>query len=240
LLHELLQTETYQRMLEQRSKSFNHTPISISILNFNVKLTEYLLQQIGDKNLFTYDFENNRYLHLSLREGLWFISKKLIELEKSIITTEDNERFCSIYHENSFGQTPTDMAIQMFLNALISSQQSNYTPGVTYSYQSGQPINTLISSQHMPGVTFTYQSGQPKMGEEKCVTKCFNLMIPNYLPRNQGNPLAKRVNVKFDAVNDMVHKLAKKISDGNNHYTTPITSKEQNTKSQLNIPLFKI
>jgi hypothetical protein len=30
-------------------------------------------------------------------------------------------------------------------------------------------------------------------------------MVPKYLPRNQGNPLAMRVNVKFDAVNDMVN-----------------------------------
>ncbi|CAB4474476.1 ankyrin [Rhizophagus irregularis] len=217
LLQELLQAETYQRMLEQRSKSFNHTPLSISILNYNEKMTEYLLQQVTDKNLFTYDFENNRYLHLSLREGLWCISKKLIEAEESIITAEDNERFCSLYHENSFGQTPTDIAIQMYLNSLFSLQQSTTN---SFGYQ--------------------YHHNQYKV-VEKCATKSFNFMVPKYLPRNQGNPLAIRVNVKFDAVNDMVHKLTKKITDGNvhyNHYNTGITSKEQNTKSHLNIPMF--
>ncbi|GBB90636.1 hypothetical protein RclHR1_17650006, partial [Rhizophagus clarus] len=216
LLPELLQAETYQRMLEQRSKSFNHTPISISILNSNAKLTEYLLQQVTDKNLFTYDFENNRYLHLSLREGLWYISKKLIEVEESIITDEDNERNCCLYYENSFGQTPTDMAIQMFLNTLVSPQISrNNGFGVFQNVQNVQP--------------------KPKMEEEKCATKSFNLMVPNYLPRNQGNPLAKRVNVKFDAVNDMVHKLANKITDKHSYY---VTSKEQNTKPRLRIPIF--
>ncbi|CAG8569665.1 18096_t:CDS:10 [Rhizophagus irregularis] len=119
LLHELLQPEIYQGMLKKRSKSFNHTPISISILNSNIKLTEYLLQHVSTANLFTHDFENNRYLHLSLREGLWYISKKLIELE-STITVEDDEKFGSLFHENSFGQTPTDIAIQMFLNELSS------------------------------------------------------------------------------------------------------------------------
>ncbi|PKY59661.1 hypothetical protein RhiirA4_482599 [Rhizophagus irregularis] len=111
LLQELLQTETYQR-----NNVVNHS-ISISILNFNKKLTEYLL------------------------EGLWYISKKLLEVEESMITAEDNEIFRSLYHENSFGQTPTDIR----------------------------------------------------------AAKSFNLMVPKYLPRNQGNPLAMRVNVKFDA-----------------------------------------
>lgn len=197
-------------MLEQRSKSFNHTPISISILNYNEEIAEYLLQQATDKNLFTYDFENNRYLHLSLKEGLWYISKKLIEVEESIITVEDNERF-SLYQENSFGQTPTDIAIQMFLNSLVLPQQSTT---VGYQYQ--------------------HYHNQNKAGE-KCATKSFNLMVPKYLPRNKGNPLAIRVNVKFDAVDDMVHELTKKISDGNVHYNT---SKEQNTKSLLNISIF--
>src|SRR5437764_14224396 len=86
LLHQLLKPETYQRMLDQRSKSFNHTPISISILNSNTKLTECLLEQVTTANLFTYDFENNQYLHLALRNGLWDISKKLIELETSRTT----------------------------------------------------------------------------------------------------------------------------------------------------------
>ncbi|CAG8765183.1 14678_t:CDS:2, partial [Rhizophagus irregularis] len=97
-----------------------------------LRLLQELLQtesyQRNNVNLFTYDFENNRYLHLSLREGLWYISKKLIEVEESMITAEDND-----FRE----------------------------------------------------------------------TKSFNLMVPKYLPRNQGNPLAMRVNVKFDAVNDM-------------------------------------
>ncbi|PKC60936.1 hypothetical protein RhiirA1_467310 [Rhizophagus irregularis] len=47
-------------------------------------------------------------------EGLWYISKKLLEVEESMITAEDNEIFRSLYHENSFGQTPTDIVIQMF------------------------------------------------------------------------------------------------------------------------------
>src|SRR5436190_13835687 len=102
LLQELLQQDTYKRMLEQRSKSFNHTPISIAILNAS-KLTEELLQQVTTKNLLTYDFENNRYLHLALREGLWYISKKLVELDQSLAT----DGF--LYHENSFGQTPTEI-----------------------------------------------------------------------------------------------------------------------------------
>ena len=73
-------------MLEKRSKSFKHTPIAISILNSNVKLTECLLQQVTTANLFIRDFESNQYLHLALREGLWNLSKKLIELESSRIT----------------------------------------------------------------------------------------------------------------------------------------------------------
>ena len=60
-------------------------------------------------------------IFISLREGLWYISKKLIELE-SMTTTEDNG---SLYHENSFGQTPTDIIIQLFLNTLVSPPESN-------------------------------------------------------------------------------------------------------------------
>src|ERR1051325_11614497 len=62
-LHESLQPEIHQRMLEQRSKSFKHTPISISILNSNTELAECLLQQVTTADLFIHDFENNQYLH---------------------------------------------------------------------------------------------------------------------------------------------------------------------------------
>lgn len=183
LLHELLQPETYQGMLGKRSKSFNHTPISISILNSNIELTEYLLQHVSTANLFTHDFENNRYLHLSLREGLWNISKKLIELE-SKITVKDDEKFGSLFHENSFGQTPTDIAMQMFLNELSS---------------------ILFDSPFCPKIDQTM---------EKCAIKAFNLMVPFYLPRNGGNPSSKRVLAEFNKVNDMTYKLIEKISHG--------------------------
>ncbi|RIA84952.1 ankyrin repeat-containing domain protein [Glomus cerebriforme] len=215
LLHELLQPETYQRMLEQRSKFFNHTPISISILSSNIKLTEYLLQGVTPTNLFTYDFENNRYLHLSLKEGLWYISKKLIELD-STISNEDK----SLYHENSFGQTPTDIAIQMFLNRLVSVAVFEPPP-----------------SQLPPELDFNNKQVEEKdkMDEEaveKCAIKAFNLMVPFYLPRNKGNPLSKRILVEFNAVNDMVHKLAEKISNGRTEF------KEDNGVN-LGVQLFK-
>ena len=210
-------------MLEQRSKSFNHTPISIAILNSNVKLTEYLLHQVTTANLFTYDFENNRYLHLALREGLSCISKKLIELESSSTSAiaEADKRIGYLYHENSFGQTPTEIAIQMFLNTRISANVFKPSP-----------------SKLPPELEFNEQveeEDQKDVG--KCVTKTFNLMVPFYLPRNQGNLMSNRKLVEFNEVNDMVHKLTEKISDG---LGNKVEAKEKNTETKLQIKLFNL
>ncbi|GBB92606.1 hypothetical protein RclHR1_02030009 [Rhizophagus clarus] len=210
LLYELLQPETYQKMLKKRSKSFNHTPISISILESNIKLTEYLLQHASTMSLFARDFEGNRYLHLSLREGLWYISKKLIELE-SMAIAGDCEKVGTLFHENSFGQTPTDIAIQMFLNKLS---------------------DILFESPFSPN----NKQVEKEQAIEKCAIKAFNLMVPFYLPRNEGNPLSKRVLVEFNQVNDMTHKLAKKISDGHGR---KIISKEINTNAEIYPSIFK-
>jgi hypothetical protein len=207
LLHELLQPEIYQGMLETRSKSFNHTPISISILNSNNELTEYLLQHASTKSLITHDFENNRYLHLSLREGLWHISKKLIELE-SMATVGDDEKFGTLFHENSFGQTPTDIAIQMFLNNLSDILFKS-------------PFSSRVEKDQAKG---------------KCAIKSFKLMIPFYLPRNEGNPSSKRVLAEFSKVNDMAYNLAKKISNGSGN---KIGSKEKHVYLGSYASIFK-
>ncbi|PKK62145.1 hypothetical protein RhiirC2_790797 [Rhizophagus irregularis] len=119
------------------------------------------------------DYYKNCYKQKLIREtteGLWYISKKLLEVEESVITAEDNEIFRSLYHENSFGQTPTDIVIQMFLSLTTNSFG----------------LNQLYHNQHIHN--------------QQRAAKSFNLMVPKYLPRNQGNPLAVRVNVKFDAV----------------------------------------
>ena len=217
LLHELLQPETYQKMLERRSKSFNHTPISIAILNGS-ELTEELLQQVTTKNLLTYDFENNRYLHLSIREGLWYISKKLIELDQSLNT----DGF--LFNENSFGQTPTEIAIQTALNQIVTTN-----------------IFEEIPSKLPPELDFNNDQDKKK-GEkdetiERSVKKSFDLMVPFYLPRNQGNLSSKRVWINLDEVNNMINELTEKISSESKY--KEVTSKEKNLSKKLKINLIR-
>src|SRR5436305_10110879 len=88
-----------------------------------------------------------------------------------------------LYHENVLGQTPTEIAIQMYLDKLASNRVFQ-TPSIDIHPRSR-------SNKQVKHVK-----------EEK---KCFDLMVPFYLPRNQGNPSSKRVFIELSMASNMVH-----------------------------------
>ncbi|RIA91646.1 hypothetical protein C1645_821735, partial [Glomus cerebriforme] len=175
LLHKILRPETYQ-----------------------IIITEYLLQQVITVNLFTYDL-GIIDIFIYLLEKDFEIFQKIDQIRIYLLIGDDSFS----YHENSFGQIPTDIAIQIFLNTLVSvavfePPPSQLPPELEFN-------NKQVKDKYERVVQVT-----KKPLEEKWVTKVFNLTVPFYLPRNQENLSSKRVLVGLDVVNNMVHKLTKK------------------------------
>ncbi|CAJ0829388.1 15258_t:CDS:10 [Entrophospora sp. SA101] len=144
LLYQMLEPSTYLRMIEHGNKSFGHTPISYAIMKGWKDVLVLFIQQITQltstlnirNNIYSYDFESNSYLHLSIKEGFIDLVKILLEWEKvfnevqepgdSMLIVEEAKKEKKgrnyLYSENVFGQISIEMAMQMILLNICQEQ----------------------------------------------------------------------------------------------------------------------
>src|SRR5437879_5621447 len=127
LLYQMLEPSTYLRMIEHGSKNFGYTPISYAIMEGWKDVLVLFIQQMMQltsvlnvrNNIYSYDFESNLYLHLSIKKGFIDLVKILFEWEKKFNDddhnkVQDNKNGKNfLYSENVFGQISIEMAMQM-------------------------------------------------------------------------------------------------------------------------------
>ncbi|KAG9287132.1 hypothetical protein G9A89_001026 [Geosiphon pyriformis] len=188
-----LEENTAQRMLEQRSKKFNHSIIAIAILEARKETFKFLWNQIDTANIFSYDFQSDRYLHLATKQGLLGIAQTLltVELENPLLSFNEDGKYGSLYHENAVGQTPVDMAIQLWCKKIKDNDQ--FTPPTVHE------TNSLEQ--------------EPADAESPDHTGLFDLFEP-YLPRTPQNLHSRRVFISFHDVTRYTLEFTQQVTDG--------------------------
>ncbi|CAG8440942.1 1066_t:CDS:10 [Ambispora gerdemannii] len=195
LLFNKLDENTVQRTLDQRSKKFRHTPIAIAILLSHRETFKILWDQVLTANIFSYDFQHDRYLHLATKGGLYSFVKFLLEADPSVTTNNDG-KYGSLYHENAVGQTPVDMATQIWCKKIRENDQ-------------------FVAPKNATTLVHVNQREMNPDTESADHTAVFDLLVP-YLPRTKDNPTSQRVFISFDDVNQYVKEFTEEISGKGN------------------------